>query len=766
MGVSLSDQISALRSDMKDSLATLVIEMTRQDAQQTKDSHQDTRLDIHTLASHLIHAGDSGPALVATLNILRDLRFEGMSDRYTNIRKAHTGTFEWVFVNQLADWLRSEGALFWVTGKPGSGKSTLLKRLVDSPRTSLLLRQWSRSDRPIVASYFYWIKGTRLQRSDMGLLRCVLYDYLRQCPSATAHVFPEFWANELAHVPRIDSIDWKRDDLIQAFDRLAKYDTKSAHLCLFIDGLDEYEGDLQDLIETVQYLSRLKIKICVASRPWNVFEETFGKSPHLRMQDLNKPDIEVYVRDHLFLRHDFQHARVATSDMDTIMSEITEKSQGVFLWVYLVVRSLVEGLRNLDPMSLLMRRLSAFPSDLNDFFRDIFMSLEPIYRNKTAKMFLLTLETTNSLQPEVQMPTGLTTLTHWYLDELEESPDLPISLHAINVDEDTIVEYSTTASLRINGRCKGLLEMVPGRFMKPKMQQRQNETPYWYNVTFLHRTVADFFDKPDIQQLLHEWLEEDLDTWSLICRATLAEIKTILGLKAGPSNVDLVRPTVTRFLSAASHHEKSSESALTTLLDELSKVLVGHNLCHSLGFARLAVHYDLLIYIRSSPSIQQALQQPEAKIAILEGIEEAAFRYPIADMGKGITGQMICLIHSVGAKVTIGRHAQDILSEIRKQDTNDEEYITMVRRLTNTAYFELAQSTDPSFSYEFAGSSFNRSLFEIIGPIQTYELVKFCLQSAKEKKQKLSSQVAKQDQKKAKRLSFHKMFGWNRRTLG
>lgn len=191
-GVLLSNQISALRDETKNSLTALVNQMKLQDAQQTKVVHQHDRLNVNALASNLTHAGESWIVLVAASKILHQLRFEGMSERYKSVRDAHSGTFEWAFANQLSDWLQYGHALFWVTGKPGSGKSTLMKRLIDDARTSLLLCKWSGVEKPVVASYFFWIKGTRLQRSDMGLLRCVLHDYLRQCPLATPHVFPAF----------------------------------------------------------------------------------------------------------------------------------------------------------------------------------------------------------------------------------------------------------------------------------------------------------------------------------------------------------------------------------------------------------------------------------------------------------------------------------------------------------------------------------------------------------------------------------------------
>ncbi|KAF2726693.1 hypothetical protein EJ04DRAFT_480170, partial [Polyplosphaeria fusca] len=376
-----------------------------------------------------------------------------------------------------------------------------MKCLVNDHRTTSLLRTWSGEDHPIIASYFYWIKGNDIQRSQEGLLRCLLYDYLRQCPKVLPTLFPDTWATAQASIKQNQplEIEWRRDDLLQSFSRLAALDTAHAHLCLFIDGLDEYQGDYQELVETIKTLSLLKVKLCVASRPWNVFQEGFNSVKSLQMQDLNAPDIRIYVKDKLFQRKDVQYLRATNTDMDAIIRDVTEKSHGVFLWVYLVVRSLIEGLRHSDSMIMLHKRLRTFPSDLNDFFRDILASLDPIYRNKTAQTFQMTLASSDPrLRVLSNTPSRLTTLTHWYLDELDESPDLVLSMPRHGVDARTIVQYSDAARERINDRCKGLLEMTPKRYGIMKTEKGTTFVTYWSHVDFLHRTVADFLETKDI----------------------------------------------------------------------------------------------------------------------------------------------------------------------------------------------------------------------------------------------------------------------------
>jgi hypothetical protein len=169
---------------------------------------------------------------------------------------------------------------------------------------------------------------------------------------------------------------------------------QKTRFCIFIDGLDEYDGESDELVEIVRYLADTEdVKLCVASRPWNAFEAAFGGARNqmrkLHLQDLNKSDIEKYVRAKIEKRDDFQGLKAREPGADELIQEITTKSRGVFLWVYLVVRSLIQGLQNADRIVDLQRRLRAFPSDLNEFFNHIFLSLDMVYRVQTAARFRL-----------------------------------------------------------------------------------------------------------------------------------------------------------------------------------------------------------------------------------------------------------------------------------------------------------------------------------------------------------------------------------------
>lgn len=74
-------------------------------------------------------------------------------------------------------------------------------------------------------------------------------------------------------------------------------------------------------------------------------------------------------------------------DAMEIASDIVERSQGVFLWAHLVVHLVKQGLINEDRLVDLKRRVSAYPADLDDFFKHIVDSLDPFCQAKIARGF-------------------------------------------------------------------------------------------------------------------------------------------------------------------------------------------------------------------------------------------------------------------------------------------------------------------------------------------------------------------------------------------
>lgn len=166
---------------------------------------------------------------------------------------------------------------------------------------------------------------------------------------------------------------WTINELRDAFAALKDQGVVRERFYFHVDGLDEYAGDHYEIIAIIQNLAKSPaIKLCVSSHPWNCFLDTLGamNKGTLQLHTLTKEDIELFALDSIRSYCGFrsQNAKRGYKDLS---QEIGYRSQGVFLWVRMVVHSLREGFQNDEQMSLLRKRLEERPTDLEESFEHI-----------------------------------------------------------------------------------------------------------------------------------------------------------------------------------------------------------------------------------------------------------------------------------------------------------------------------------------------------------------------------------------------------------
>lgn len=203
---------------------------------------------------------------------LSTLQFDARPLRHEAIPYAHEQTFRWLLETDegkcdsptsveapnLAQCLESGSGIFWVTGKPGSGKSTLMKFIAGASRTYELVSRWASPT--IIAAHFFWNSGSPMQKSQEGLLRSLLYEIFRQRPSLIPIVCEERWRE--FDGPNPSSRIWSVRNLNEALRKITEKDMDGmVNFCLFIDGLDEFEGDHDDHLQLVRSYSQLSIPL-------------------------------------------------------------------------------------------------------------------------------------------------------------------------------------------------------------------------------------------------------------------------------------------------------------------------------------------------------------------------------------------------------------------------------------------------------------------------------------------------------------------------
>jgi hypothetical protein len=101
----------------------------------------------------------------------------------------------------------------------------------------------------------------------------------------------------------------------------------------------EFDGDHTVATEMYENISRYEnVKMCISSRPWDVFEAAFKDVPQWRLQDLTKGDIVSFVEGKS------KEIKVIgdPENCKRFVKEAAAKSEGVFRWTSLAMASLLE----------------------------------------------------------------------------------------------------------------------------------------------------------------------------------------------------------------------------------------------------------------------------------------------------------------------------------------------------------------------------------------------------------------------------------------
>ncbi|KAI6803112.1 hypothetical protein KC332_g646 [Hortaea werneckii] len=335
--------------------------------------------------------------------ILQSLLFPQFCDRKKAITEAHAHTFEWIFgegSTGFKNWLCEEDGIFWISGKAGSGKSTLTKFLARHPMTETLLKQWTGDNRLVIASFYFWSTGHPLEKTQEGLLRSLLFQLLQECHDLIPSVCATRWKQRLN--PSGFQHPWECSELVATINAVLAHPDLSVRFCLFIDGMDEYQDDQGKLVQDfIGFSKHSSVKICASSRPRNVFEKSFGTKPsqYLTLEKFTEDDIDRFINDTLIRDDRFTKLGLPEATADELTSELRKRADGVFLWVSLVVRSLLRGVDDGDDMGTLRKRLKETPSDLDDLFRRMLFGPDNVYKKAAARALQLACHADKPLDP-------------------------------------------------------------------------------------------------------------------------------------------------------------------------------------------------------------------------------------------------------------------------------------------------------------------------------------------------------------------------------
>jgi len=469
--------------------------------------------------------------------------------------------------NSFLKWLNSGNQIYHISGKAGSGKSTLMKSLTHDPRLMEALKMWAGDKKLVVGSFYFWGSGDVQQRSLEGLYRSLLFEILNQCPELIKEVFPNHWHNFQAKMPGWEEIPFRLSELRDAMSIIVGTNRLSNHrFCFFIDGLDEFEADTTDHWELAQVLQQWAtsddVKLCVSSRPYTEFLEVFNSNLRMELHHLTRGDIERFIRAQFDTLQQFSSDNEAFAE---IVGDIVESAAGVFLWVRLVVRSLLDGVRHRFSLATLKEKLHLIPRGLDSLFDKMFNDINPADRKRSDRILML------ATSPS-RIYAGQNALLYSWLEDLED-PEFPYGAPIKAYSDQEIRDRHTSVRAQLDSLSKGLLEMKPSEWSHDVSTVASKDIYFGYEVDFFHRSVRDYLMEPVRYASIKVRLGE-FDSAQAYQRLLLAEFKY-----ARTMNEYLVdRSTALRscFYNIFLKEDSQCWEMSSRYLDECGKVLEHH----------------------------------------------------------------------------------------------------------------------------------------------------------------------------------------------
>ena len=347
-----------------------------------------------------------------------------------------------------------------------------MKFAMRDPRMTELLasddmEQWS------LAAFFFHDRGSEKQKTLNGMLQEVLRSILQQIPALSRYVLSSYI--ELVRAQRTRCPSWDFSSLKSALVSLFEQRYVKIRILLLLDALDEHQGDndlLASLLKSLVDKSDnkcVKVKMCLASRSWTVFQQHFGNCPGFSIHDHTREDIMTYIRARLEPCGPQEMDQLGHESIMPLANLVAARALGVFIWVRLVVDMLAKGIQDGTPHRKLEEKVNKIPRELRDLYADTLRRIEPEYISEAFIMLHTALCSFESLPLKVFM--AISDINVAYCDDPR--------IFSVDMEQPTSSHKSRLAS-----RSGGLLEVVRGDQSIPESDG--------LFVQFIHQTVKEY----------------------------------------------------------------------------------------------------------------------------------------------------------------------------------------------------------------------------------------------------------------------------------
>ncbi|KAF7538970.1 hypothetical protein G7054_g2557 [Neopestalotiopsis clavispora] len=424
-------------------------------------------------------SGGSGDILRDTVRTFRhNLKFPTMDRRYWNIPRPAEETCSWLFEHEkFQDWLNgrnpgSHEGLLLLTGKPGAGKSVVMKEAY----RQICLSKANSAD--VIATCFFNAQGETQEHSHDGMLRSLLYKLLPLYEDDD-DLIKSLRTDE--YTPSLQVMEEFCESLFSKSQRRRTF--------ILIDALDECELDGSKVayfwrrITRKAFNSGAQLSVLMSTRHFP--HTTLSNCPVIRVDYCNQRDIALYVEKRANL------AAIPEKTLAPLKSLLIKRSQGVFLWVTLMLERMIERWHEGEALSTLLAPTAPLPQELDALFTAILAPIDAKLKELTVRIFQWAclaivpprLHEWHQIIAFIRRPT-IKSLREWRTsDYFTESDDQLERL--ITKLSRGLLEVRMVPTILDNGQ-----ESMSTRAGAGSLDDSHGETRV---VEFIHQSVRDFF---------------------------------------------------------------------------------------------------------------------------------------------------------------------------------------------------------------------------------------------------------------------------------
>ncbi|PMD15289.1 hypothetical protein NA56DRAFT_350067 [Hyaloscypha hepaticicola] len=275
----------------------------------------------------------------------------------------------------------------------------------------------------------------------------------------------------------------------------------------------------------------------------------------------------------------------------SLVRKVVTKANGVFLWVRIVTKSLLNGLRNWDDISDLQRRLDELPSDLNALYSHMLDLIDTLYFPQASRIFrIFDAASALNLRPTIlELDLAVTAVYTTAMAPTAVEPS------------DAEFEYRCQRmTAHLKSRCEGLLEAhdILDRHwesISDELNEDTQESTFFetrhegspviqdtrrkrlgvsWKVSYLHRTMKDYLNTPYVRARLETALDNKTSSDEPFNPYLSLLMSYIINLKQGLRSyyydsegweVERIRKTARDVIQIAGKFDHSNRQVLTML---------------------------------------------------------------------------------------------------------------------------------------------------------------------------------------------------------